>query len=207
MRCAWILVLAAGCVAPVYDSPNDYLDLELGRSWVYSIHAEGMRRLELTTKLLGSDLRSLPDEDRVVFMQLYGRIEPDGPDLTKSMYAMSSSGPREFVFNTWAWSMQHEPPIPLVPTKNTTSEPVEWEGVLVYRKKRYETTARVRLAGEEVKQTPLGALRCVKVVTTYAAGDIEITRWFASGVGLVEVRVVAVAGDAGAKLLSTTEPS
>jgi hypothetical protein len=127
-------------------------------------------------------------------------------DVTKSIVAMPSDGPHEMVFNAWTWSIEHEPPIPLLPDSFEAGKKTEWKGVVTYRDKRYETTARISADGVQVVETPSGDLSCILVRTVYDAGRLEVRRWFAPGVGLVEVKVSGAAGDALATLVSYAPP-
>jgi len=45
------------------------------------------------------------------------------------------------------------------------------------------------------------------VITNYDAGHLEVRRWFARGVGLIEVKVTGDAGKAVASLASYKVPS
>ena len=134
----------------------------------------------------------------------YGRLEGMDQDVTKSIVAMPSSGPHEMVFNAWTWSIEHTPPIPLLPTSFEPGKTTEWKGVVEYRDQRYETTATISADGIQRVETPAGELSCLLVRTVYDAGRLEVRRWFAPGVGLVEVKVSGNAGGAVATLVSHT---
>jgi len=207
MRWLWMLLFAVGCAAPKYADSADYLPFEKDRAWVYSVKEEGTAAFTLHTRAYGSDVRSLEGERRVEFRFVYGRPDGMDQDVTKSIYAMASDGPREFHFSAWSWSIAHEPPIPLLPASFERGKTTEWKGVVEYRDERYETTAQIRVAGMQFVETPFAELNCILVITDYGAGKLRVHRWFAPGVGLVEVKITGDAGKAVASLISYKPPA
>jgi len=206
MRWSWILLLAVGCAGPKYAERDEYVPFEIGRSWVYSIQEQGAEPFQLATRVLGSDVRPLAGERRVEFMQAYGRISGMDQDVTKSIVAMASDGPHEMVFNAWTWTIEHDPPIALLPATFQPGMTTEWKGVVTYRDERYETTATISADGVQIVETPSGDLSCLLVRTVYDAGGLVVRRWFAPGVGLVEIKVSGKAGGALATLVSHAPP-
>ena len=133
MRWPALLLFVVGCAAAKYAERDTYVPYEIGRAWTYSIEEKGQDPFTLATRVLGHDVRALGTERNVEFRMAYGRLAGMDQDVTKSIVAMASSGPRELVFNAWTWSIEHTPPIPLMPTSFEPGMKTKWKGVVEYR--------------------------------------------------------------------------
>ena len=180
------LVILIGCAGRIHGSPADYLPFEVNRSWVYEIEDGTGKPFELSTRVLGGDLRDLADEQKVVFQMVYGRPDDSDHDITKSIYALALAGPREFCFDAMTWKLEHEPPIVLFPVDGDAP----WTGTVLLNRTGHVATARVCVdATERVKLADL-TVEAVRVRTTYDGAPFAITRWFARGVGLVKMELL-----------------
>ncbi|MHC4452743.1 MAG: hypothetical protein ACYS0E_21815 [Planctomycetota bacterium] len=173
------LFLAACATQPSEPpSPAEFAPFEIGRQWNYELRLRGYVPEPFAARVGGSDVRDLDDEERVDFIFVYGRPGDADHNMTKSIYAMASDGPREFYFDTLSRRLKHEPPIPLLPSGIRST----WEGTVSIDRKPTKTTARIEV-------TALEGGDQVRTVTTYEAIPLKITRWFGRGKGLVRVEL------------------
>jgi len=203
------LLLASGCASAArdLDAASDYLPFEIGRTWVYEITDERGAVFRLATELKGGDVRSMQGEERVRFMFVYGTPAGIDHDITKSIYALPSTGPCEYYFDGMTWSLWHKPAIPLFPPVVAVGNEIAWRGKVKYDDDELEATAQVRVDGIETLQTPSGALESVRTRTVYKSVPLVVTRWFARGIGLVKMEMQAAGTTTSARLLSHASPA
>jgi len=191
------LLFLIGCATAVEHRPADYLPFEIARSWVYEIEDGSGSPFELSTQVLGGDIRDLADEEGVEFQMVYGRPKGAEHDITKSIYALASAGPREFYFDAMNWSLQHDPPIVLIPVDGESA----WTGTVALSREGVETRALVRVEGTENLKIGTKTVEVVRVRTTYSGSELVVTRWFARGIGLVKMEVLGTSRTLGVRLL------
>jgi len=197
--CAVGLLLGLGACATTPGGPEEpgaYVPMELQRHWTYEFGTADGRSETYAMTVLGGDVRSLPDEAGVVFRMVYGRPVHGSDWISKSIYALRAAGTCEFHFAAPSWSLEHEPPIPLLPAAVEVGAAVEWSGILSEDGVRSPSEALVRVEAFERHESPgnePGAapdeLAVVRVVTTYSDRPLQVRRWFAAGVGLLRMEV------------------
>ena len=211
-RVRWLvstLLAVAGCASAERNRgvPADYLPFEVGRTWVYEITDDRGAVFRLSTELKGGDVRSMQGEERVRFMFVYGTPANANHDITKSIYALPSTGPCEYYFDAMTWSLWHKPPIPLLPPVVAVGNEIAWLGKVEYDDDEIEATAQVRVDGIETVATPSGAIETVRTRTVYKSVPLVVTRWFARGVGLVKMEMQVAGTTTSARLLSYAPPA
>jgi len=169
------LVLVS-CAAPP-PPPRPAFPLDEGRRFHLAVRIEGERPYGIEARIFGGDVRSLPDAEDVPFVFVYGT--PDGYDdeIVKSIYAQAPDGPREFYLDLLRWRAQHEPPIPLLPSRVEAGAETAWSGSFTVDREPVAKSATVRIESIDRDGT-------IVVRTTYADSPAAITRTFRRGVGM-----------------------
>jgi hypothetical protein len=187
----WLVLALAACTGPgrQLGTPADFMPLDTGRTWSYAIADGAGRAFRLAAVSKGGDMRSLPGEPRVPFRFVYGTPAGADHDVTKSIYALSRDGPREFYFDAMVWSLWHNPPIPLLPADVAVGSEVRWEGLVEYAADEIQAVATIRVEATEPVDTPAGRREAVRIRTTYGALPVEVRRWFVRDIGLVRMEV------------------
>ncbi|MHC4932201.1 MAG: hypothetical protein ACYTGV_08440 [Planctomycetota bacterium] len=211
-RSLWFLLIVAGCAygthatAPSGGAASDYLPFERGRTWVYEVRDPAGKVFRLSAKVEGGDVRSLNGDEGVRFQFVYGTPEGARHEVTKSIYALPSTGPCEYYLDAMRWALWHDPPIPLLPSEVVVGREVSWKGLVEFADGEIATTARIQVKEVELLLTPAGMRETARTRTTYDALDLEVTRWIARGIGLVRVEVRAGDEEVGMRVLSHLAP-
>ncbi len=207
--CLTLLLLGAcNSTPPVVEQVADYLPFEDGRTWVYEISTTDAGTYSLSNKSIGRDVRSLHDEERVVFKFVYGTPAGMDQDITKSIYALRAVGPCEYYFDAMTWALWHDPPIPLIPAGVAVGSEVDWAGKVEFDANKTPARARILVDARERLETPAGLLDTLRVQTSYEGRELEVTRWFARGIGMVRVEARGEGQTSSAALVShSTEDS
>jgi hypothetical protein len=212
-RSLWLLMILAGCTHGTsattrsHGVARDYLPFEKGRIWVYEISDPSGKVFRLSAKVEGGDVRSLNGEDGVRYQFVYGTPAGKRHDVTKSIYALPRAGPCEYYFDAMRWALWHNPPIPLLPADIVVGREISWQGLVEYGDEEIKATARIRVEGIESVDTSTGVLETVRTRTVYDALALDVTRWFARGVGLVKMEVREGTVAVGVRLLSHAAPA
>ncbi|MHC4409302.1 MAG: hypothetical protein ACYS0E_07460 [Planctomycetota bacterium] len=190
-----LLLAATGCASKtadatrIYGSAGDYLPFRTGQSWVYEIRDGKGSATRLTAVLKGGDTRSIQGGERVRFRFVYGTPAGMDHDVTKSIYALPSTGPCEYYFDAMTWSLWHDPPIPLLPPVVAAGNETTWSGKVEYDDDEIAATARIRVERIESVELESGPLPAVRTVTVYGSVPLVVTRWFSKNIGLVRMEM------------------
>jgi hypothetical protein len=125
----------------------------------------------------------------VNFRFVYGTPAGVDHDVTKSIYALPSTGPCEYYFDAMTWSLWHDPPIPLLPPAVAAGQETTWSGRVEYDDEEIPTNARIRVERIESVELESGPLPAVRTVTVYESVPLVVTRWFAKEIGLVRMEM------------------
>ena len=203
------LALVAGC----YDDskheqtelrvPKDFIAIEEGRSWTYKVTVAKNTRI-FDCKCEGGDVRTL-DGIQTRYQFVYGRTEGFDGYVTKSIYAMAESGPREFFIDDFSGGFLHDPPVQLLPKKIEVGATWSWNGQFARGDKKITGTAQLEITS--IEQNDFGGdwLDVVRVRESFDNSPIRITRCFARDVGLVSYLVTEQDDRGQLKAIATME--
>ncbi len=192
---------------------GDLFPLEEGRRWTWKVRSgESAWSVPQTRK--GGDIRAQVRGD-IPYLFAYGAIHDVGEDVSKSIYAVPSTGPEEFYLDYFYVRMRHDPTLPLLPPERKLGTPWRWRGTLGIDGEDAEVSTLLTAEAREFIDVPAGRFDCVRIVERVEGGDLVISRWLAAGVGLVrlEVRgthagkVVALEGELSAWKAPPSDPN
>ncbi|MHC4939992.1 MAG: hypothetical protein ACYTHK_13570 [Planctomycetota bacterium] len=203
MRGFILLAVLSACAAPADPGrAGDFMPLDEERTWTYELVDAKGGVMRIVAVARGGDVRELPGEPRVRFRFVYGTPAGMDHDVTKSIYALSRHGPREYYFDAAGWSLWHDPPIPLLPEEVAVGHSVGWTGLVEYDKDEIPAKASIRVEGAEAVRIGDKDIETVRVRTVYRDLPLEVRRWFARGIGLVRLEVRVPSGVLVARLIS-----
>ncbi|MDF1701239.1 MAG: hypothetical protein P1V36_08800 [Planctomycetota bacterium] len=174
---------------------GELFPLAEGTRWTWRARL-GNRAWEVRAHKLGGDVRARDGRD-VHYEFLYADLDDELVDVMKSIYANPPEGPQEFHFDAFRFRMQHDPPVPILPVTFELGARWTWTGRLTIDGDKSDVTTTLLVQPVEQITTPAGTYTALRVDET--APGVSIVRWFAPGVGLVQMEVVAVAADATTK--------
>lgn len=199
-----LLLLLAGCGTQPAEPPadaaqpqaseppqtwpeGDLFPLEEGRHWTWKVRSGGSAWTVPQTRK-GGDIRAQVRGD-IPYHFAYGAMADVGEDVTKSIYAVPTTGPEEFYLDFFYARLRHEPTLPLLPPQRTLGSPWRWRGSLGIDGDNADVSMLLTAEARELVEVPAGRFDCVRIVERAEGGDLVITRWLAPGVGLVKLAV------------------
>ena len=188
------------------ESIEDYLPFAEDARWTYAVVRDS-QAFDLEVVAEGGDVRELGGE-RVRFQFAYGTPAGEEHDITKSIYAMPASGPREFYLDAMTWALFHDPPIPLLPAgaELHAGPSWPWEGRVEFAEVEEASRATSTLLGFVDVRVPAGSYRALHTHTVYQPSGLQVSRWMVRGIGLVKVEVRSDDHSAGLALRAYASP-
>ena len=164
------------------------MPLEEGTRWTWRVNRGGAA-WEVEARKFGGDAR--PRDGRTVDYEfIYGDVG-EVQDGAKSILPNPPEGLEEFYLDGFYASVQHDPPLPLLPSEPRVGAQWSWTGALKIKlddATTRELTTTLVLTGLETIVTPAGTFEAVR--TDETADGLRIIRWFAPGTGLVRYEVL-----------------
>ncbi len=154
----------------------------------YDVTWEDTRQV-IRVRVDGGDRRDFGEEKRVPFVFAYGT--PGGVDhaTTKSIFAQSATGPHQLISDFAPFVLHYTPPIRLLPASFSFGDTWAWDGKLGWRGQTHASPATVTVDGAETLTLATGDVDAVHTIENHPAHKLEVHRWFAVGMGLVQITV------------------
>ncbi len=196
-RCLWLgvimpLLVACGerppAVTEAPSLPAAYTPLAQGSRWTYRV-TQGATAIAITYTRKGGDVRHRAGV-AVRYLFLYGDSTEMGEMQAKSIYASPGAGLEEFFVDGLLTSMQHDPPVPLMPSTMVGTS-WEWSGKLALNHNQVSSRSTLRVAARERLTVGGVAYDTLRVEERVEPDSLRITRWFAKGVGMLRLAVEA----------------